>query len=205
MCGQTATSTATQTTNDKPTIQSFPYAGVPTSAALRALGASTEPATIHVSSDHGIYISSSSIPGLSGVNAKPELHLAGNAPSGFIGLSMTDLQVSPGPGASSKLQLKLAVTDQNGALRAGAPVSLEYNITPDAVMLSSSSSGVSPSMVGAPSVLCLVQCAGVQLLPAIISCVPSLVGGPGAFMSCLVGTAGPTVAGIASCISKCFM
>jgi hypothetical protein len=204
MCGQTAnTNTANQTlTSVKPTIQSFPYSGVPSEASLRALGASTGPATIHVGSDHSIYISAASASGLAGVNAKPELHLLGNAPSGVIGLSMTDLQVSSSTAGSNKLTLKLGLLDSNGALQSGAPVTLEYHITPDSVMLASSSTP--PNLAATPSVLCLVKCAGVQLIPAILSCVPSLVGGPSAFMSCLVATAGPTVAGIATCVAGCF-
>jgi hypothetical protein len=204
MCGQTNTNTATQTqTDDKPTIQSFPYSGVPTASGLRALGAQTDPATIHVGSDHSIFISAPSIPGFgAAANTKPELYLLGNAPQGVVGLSMTDLQVSSSTAGSNKLSLKLGVLDANGALRGGAPISLEYHITPDAVLLSSA--GTPANLAAAPSVLCLVKCAGVQLIPAIMGCLPSLVGGPAAFMSCLVGTAGPTVAGIATCVAGCF-
>jgi len=204
MCGQTAnTNTATQAlASDKTTIQSFPYSGVPTEGVLRAMGATTGPATIHVGSDHSIYISASTTPSVAGSNVKPELYLAGNAPSGVIGLSMTDLQVSSSTAGSSKLSLKLNLLDGTGAARGEAPVTLEYHITPDSVMLASSK--LSAGLAATPSVFCLVRCAGVQLLPAILSCVPSLVGGPSAFMSCLVATAGPTIAGIATCVASCF-
>lgn len=219
MCGQTtATNATTQALNaETPKIQSFPFTGVPLEARLRTLGTKKNtpngPATIHVASDHGIYLSAPALPGRPAAKAgaqppdEPALYLLGNAPAGAVGLSLTNLNVEDEGVEGSTFSVDLAAIDgQIHALLGSAPFTLEYNITPDAVTLQSTAlpPNLPANMLGAPSVLCLVKCAGVQLMPAIISCLPSLVGGPAAFMSCLVSTAGPTVAGLASCIGSCF-
>lgn len=51
---------------------------------------------------------------------------------------------------------------------------------------------------------CILRCGGTTILAILLKCLPSLVGGPAAFVSCVTASAGEGAAGIAACIaSKC--
>ena len=61
----------------------------------------------------------------------------------------------------------------------------------------------SPQARAARPVLCILKCAGFAILPILIKCLPSLAGGPPAFIACVVAAAGPAAAGIAACVANC--
>jgi hypothetical protein len=52
--------------------------------------------------------------------------------------------------------------------------------------------------------LCVLRCGGTAILGVLVKCLPSLVGGPGAYIACVTSSAGGAAAGIAACIAtKC--
>jgi hypothetical protein len=51
--------------------------------------------------------------------------------------------------------------------------------------------------------LCFLKCAGLAIVPILLECLPSLVGGPQGFIACVVGKAGSGAASIAACVAKC--
>jgi hypothetical protein len=51
---------------------------------------------------------------------------------------------------------------------------------------------------------CVLRCGGTSILGALIKCLPSLTGGPQAYIACVVGLLGTSAADIAKCIAtKC--
>jgi hypothetical protein len=50
---------------------------------------------------------------------------------------------------------------------------------------------------------CILQCAGTSILPTLLQCLPSLLGGPAAFVSCVVAQLGASAGPIAMCIAQC--
>lgn len=66
-------------------------------------------------------------------------------------------------------------------------------------------SDVKPSANIAPLGLnfwCVLKCGGTSILACLLKCLPSLVGGPSAYVSCLTGCAGEAAAGIAVCVTR---
>lgn len=51
--------------------------------------------------------------------------------------------------------------------------------------------------------LCILKCAGLAILPILVSCLPSFATGPQAFIACVIGKAGTAAAAIATCFVKC--
>jgi hypothetical protein len=49
---------------------------------------------------------------------------------------------------------------------------------------------------------CVLKCGGLGILGALVTCLPSLVGGPAAYITCVTGQAGAGAASIAACIAK---
>jgi hypothetical protein len=50
--------------------------------------------------------------------------------------------------------------------------------------------------------LCVLKCGGTTILPILIQCLPSLVGGAGGYIACVIASAGSAAASIAACIAK---
>lgn len=64
---------------------------------------------------------------------------------------------------------------------------------------------IKPSIDIAPMGLdwwCVAKCGGVGILGTLVKCLPSLAGGPPAYVACVTGSAGSAAAGIAICIAK---
>lgn len=63
-------------------------------------------------------------------------------------------------------------------------------------------SEIAPAALGGFNWWCVLKCGGVGILPVLAMCLPSLAGGPGAFVACVVGKLGGSVAGIAACVAQ---
>jgi hypothetical protein len=49
--------------------------------------------------------------------------------------------------------------------------------------------------------LCIIKCGGMKILPVLLECLPTLIGGPQAYLACVAAKAGTIAAQIAECIA----
>jgi hypothetical protein len=49
---------------------------------------------------------------------------------------------------------------------------------------------------------CVYRCGGLAILGVLVTCLPSLAGGPAAYVACIVAEAGSGAAGIAACVAE---
>jgi hypothetical protein len=87
--------------------------------------------------------------------------------------------------------------DATGAVIGAGDVTLVPEATPAFYVVGT------PQAAAPRPFLCILKCAGIAILPVLIKCLPSLAGGPPAYVACVVASAGEAAAGIAACVASC--
>jgi hypothetical protein len=87
--------------------------------------------------------------------------------------------------------------DSTGAVIGARDIRLDHEASPAFLPVGA------PQAAAALPVLCILKCAGLSIMPILLKCLPSLAGGPAAFIACVVASAGEGAAGIAACFVKC--
>jgi hypothetical protein len=87
--------------------------------------------------------------------------------------------------------------DPSGKVMGARDIKLDYEATPAFLVAGA------PQVAAARPVLCILKCGGMAMLPVLLKCLPALIGGPQAFIACVVGSAGEAAAAIAACVAGC--
>jgi hypothetical protein len=89
--------------------------------------------------------------------------------------------------------------DSAGAVIGARDIRLDHEASPAFLQAGE------PKAAAARPVLCILKCGGLAILPILLKCLPTLVGGPQAFIACVIASAGEGAAAIAACFVECFI
>jgi hypothetical protein len=199
---------STETSSFRSTITSIPLSDLTNlssagASALRAIGPHHDEAVVqqfHTTPDGGLFTSSAFAADLT---AHVDLR-------GTLGPFPVELTLSVTVDADQVI-VKLQVTKPihlgpyewhfklGGVVRDAKGVIIGANT----IALAPTTPAFAPSAALGGHFLCFLKCGGLAILPILIPCLPSLAGGPQAFIACVVGKAGEGAAAIAACITKC--
>ncbi len=191
-----------------PTVQTMSLANLSalstkntTALASRKIQVADAAATseVHVTSDGGVFLSTGSVGNLQGsvvlsgtIGPFPiELHLTVKLEDETVTVTVElDKPIHLGP-FTWTFKLGGVAKDAKGNVIGAQTISLSAD-TP-----AFNAAGFGSNF------LCILKCAGLAILPILVGCLPSLSGGPQAFIACVVAKAGTGAAAIASCVVKC--
>ncbi len=172
---------------------SFPVPGLTAVAtrasALAAPDAANTQQVVHITASGDQILSSTSI------------SAAGQgtvAITGHIGLISVDGKISV-TATPNKITLTIELTQP---LQFG-PQTWEFDVSGSSMHLSSPPA-TAQLLAANVNFACILQCAGSSVLPILVQCLPSLLGGPPAFISCVVAQLGGNAGPIALCIDEVF-
>jgi hypothetical protein len=78
-----------------------------------------------------------------------------------------------------------------------------YNTAAGGLTLESAPDLSDQHALGGIPFMCILKCGATSILPILLQCLPSISGGPAAFIACVVAQGGQGVTQIAACIAAC--
>jgi hypothetical protein len=209
MCGSSATATASPGASMAPVIYSMPN----TSKVLAMAAENADNATVSFTDNGSFYVSTiTPPPGAKNGTCPDQVSLLGvsSVDGAITGVSVENFSMSPAAaGKSDQLSLVFRMTSPRQAA-----VQFVFDVNANSVVLNSATpvdETGKPLADGAAlgldfsTIWCVTRSGGTAILPALVGALPSLLGGPAAFLAAVTAAMpGAAIKTVQSVIANCF-